>query len=136
MSTQPTTDAESDGEQPATKSDEVDPAASIRDRAEQLHAEVHQSDRFTATTFGCWSARALLRLTELEADRLPKDAPDHEHDAYSHQWAATMASAARSDVVTDVETGRLLTGKTTPHELVADHQQAAHWVREETRREQ
>ncbi|WP_114579537.1 hypothetical protein [Saliphagus sp. LR7] len=113
----------------------------IRDRAEKLHDEVHESDRFDDTKFDCWGARALLRLAELEADRPPEDAPDHKHDAYAHERAATTASVAsdllsavaRSDVVTDVETGRLLAGRTTTHELVADHQQAAHWVREEAR---
>ncbi|MFC4990533.1 hypothetical protein [Saliphagus infecundisoli] len=118
-------------------------ASIICDHAEQLHDGVHESDRFDDTKFDCWSARALLRLAELEADRPPEDAPDHEHDAYAHKRAATMASVAgellsaavRSDVVTDVETGRLLAGKSTTHELVAEHQQTAHWVREEARRE-
>ncbi|MFC4986794.1 hypothetical protein [Saliphagus infecundisoli] len=115
----------------------------IRDRAEQLHDVVHESDHLDDTKFDCWGARAILRLAELEADRPAEPALDHEHDAYAHERAATMASiasdllsaVARSDVVTDVETGRLLAGKTTTHELVADHQQAAHWVREEARRD-
>ncbi|WP_114579558.1 hypothetical protein [Saliphagus sp. LR7] len=118
-------------------------ASTIFDHAEQLHDGVHESDRFDDTTFDCWGVRALLRLAELEADRPPEDAPDHEHDAYAHKRAATMASVAsellsavaRSDIVTGVETGRLLAGKSTTHELVADHQQAAHWVREEARRD-
>ncbi|WP_114578816.1 hypothetical protein [Saliphagus sp. LR7] len=119
-------------------------ASIICDLAEQLHDAVHESDRFDDTKFDCWGARALLRLAELEADRPPEDAPDHEHEAYAHKRAATMASVAsellsavaRSDVVTDVETGRLLAGTSTTHELVSDHQQAAHWGREEARRDQ